>query len=104
MVSSSSSPSLSSFSKGMPLILWCGWVYVVGDAEVSHSWFDMYAIVLKVSHKGSYPNQYVVVPLKVDSILRTGTWFLGYMDCGLGADGGEHNQSAGSCFNSSIMD
>ena len=95
----SSSSSLFSLSKGMNLlVLFCGWVYVAGDAEFSHSWFDMYAIVSKVSHKGSYPNQYVVVPLKVDSILRTGTRFLGYMDCELVADGGEHNQRAGSRF------
>ena len=68
--------------------------------EFFHSWFDIYVIVSKVSHKGSYPNQYVVVPLKVDSILCTGTWFLGYMDCGLVADDGEQNQRAGSRFNS----
>ena len=65
------------------LVLSYGWVYIVGDAEFSHSWYDMYAIVLKASHKENYPNQYVVVPLKVDSILCTGTWFLGYMDCEL---------------------
>ena len=94
-----SSSSVSSLSPGMDLlVLFCGWVYVVGNAEFSHSWFDIYVIVSKVSHKGSCPNQYVVVLLKVDSILCTGTRFLGYMDCELVADDEGHNQHAGSCF------
>ena len=95
----SSSLSLFALSKGLHLVvLFCGWVYVVGAAEFSHSWFDINAIALKVSHEGNCPNQYVVVPLKVDSILHTGTRFLGCMGCELVADGEEHNQHAGSRF------
>ena len=100
---SSSSSLLSSFSKGMNLlILWCGWVYVVGDVEFSHSCVDKYAIVSKASHKENYPSRYVVAPLIVDGILRTGTRFLGYMDCGLVVDGGEQNQRTGSRFDSEV--
>ena len=96
MVSSSLASSLST---GMDLlVLFCGWVYVVGAVESFHSWIDIYAIASKVSHEGNYPNQYGVVPVKSDGILRTGTRFLGYMDCELVADGEEHNQCAGSHF------
>ena len=68
----------------------------------SHSRVGKYAIVSKVLHKGNYPNQYVVVPLKVDGILCTGTWFLRFMDCELVVNGGEQNQRTGSRFDSEV--
>ena len=95
------SSSFSSFALSRRIhlvVLFCGWVYVVGAVEYFHSWIDICAIALKVSHGGNYPSQYVAVPLKVDGILRTGTRSLGYMDCGLFADDGEQNQRADLCF------
>ena len=99
MVSSSFS-SLAMSQRIRLVVLFCGWVYVVGAVEYFHSWIDICAIALKVSHGGNYPSQYVAVPLKVDGILRTGTRSLGYMDCGLFADDGEQNQRADLCFDS----
>ena len=97
MVSSSFSPF--ALSRRIHLvILFCGWVYVVGAVESFHSWIDICAIALIISHVGSYPIQYVAVPLEVDGILRMGTQSLGYMDCGLVADDGEQNQRAGLRF------
>ena len=82
------------------VVLFCGWVYVGGAVESVRSWIDICAIALKISHVGSYPSQYVAVPLEVDGILRMGTRSLGYMDCGLFADDGEQNQRADLCFDS----
>ena len=64
------------------------------------SFVDKYAIVLISSHKGSYPSQYVVVPLITDGILHImNTQFLVYMDCGgILMDSEGQNQHIGLCL------
>ena len=63
-------------------ILWGVSRYADGDTEIAHSCVDKFAIILISSHEGSYPSQYIVVPLIINDILHMDTQFLIYIDYG----------------------